>query len=147
MVVAPNNQAPMVSLSREKVSLLFLKQSILQVSRVLFGNLLERLLLGRPEVVGRKVIAMTVAIDLGRCNSESPADYCLQDIIVFRFSQKFLDQNRYKFPRQAAATISIACCSFQLTLRLFLWSRALRSCFVSLPMSTEPYQRRWSMML
>ena len=73
--------------------------------------MLERLLLGRPEVVGRKVIAMTVAIDLGRCNSESPADYCLQDIIVFRFNQKFLDQNRYKFLRQAAATICIACCT------------------------------------
>ena len=60
--------------------------------------MLERLLLGRPEVVGRKVIAMTVAIDLGRCNSESPADYCLQDIIVFRFNQKFLSKTSNKNP-------------------------------------------------
>ena len=58
MVAAPNNQAPMVSLSREKVSLLFLKQSILQVSRVLFGNLLERHLL----------VSFSHAIDLAFMN-------------------------------------------------------------------------------
>ena len=51
--------------------------------------MLERLLLGRLGFVGRKVIVMIVVIDLGRCNSECPVDYCLQDIIVFRFNQIF----------------------------------------------------------
>ena len=48
-----------------------------------------------------------------------------------RAHKRRFPKTTYKFPRQAAATICIDCCSFQLTLRLLLWSWALRSCCVS----------------